>query len=50
MGPKKVAAPSASHVVSEERFEILPVKTRIPIRDFVTKHGISFAPGRGKEP
>jgi len=41
-------APSDSHVVTEDRFKILPVTSRISIRDFVAKHGITFAPGRGK--
>ncbi|KAF6031341.1 hypothetical protein EB796_010353 [Bugula neritina] len=40
-------APSDSHVVTEDRFKILPVTSRISIRDFVAKHGITFAPGRG---
>ena len=47
--PKCVkTAPSASHVVTDDRFKILPVTSRISIKDFVNKNGITFAPGRGK--
>ena len=41
-------APSDSHVVKEDRFALLPVTSRVSIRDFVAANGITFAPGRGK--
>lgn len=35
------------HVVSKDRFKLLPVKKKVSIRDFVSANGITFAPGRG---
>lgn len=46
MKPKKTG-PSESGVVGGDRFKLLPVSSRIPIKDFVSANGISFAPGRG---
>lgn len=49
MPPRKAKAkvPAAAEVVSSSRFKTLKVTERISIKNFVEKHKLKFATGRG---